>query len=173
MDFLRPHVVADEIAAKRTRYDSENTDEGIVVVSTTTATPNPIRRQPLVSYWSMKSLSCPLFNCNFFQSVLGQQEKRSIVVGDSANNSVYEMVTEEETVEPIGTTFRIYFEYNDDTENQIESSAANANNLSGASHDDDDDVDAPFLALIGRELRAMTPSTRRKFKRNVTQLLYS
>lgn len=121
----------------------------------------------------MKSSSRPLFNCNYFQSVFGQQENRSIVPDDSANNSVYEMVTEGDDVEPIGTTFRIYFEDNDDTENKIESSAANANNLSAASHDDDDDVDAPFLALIGRELRTMTPSNRRKFKRNVTQLLYS
>lgn len=75
-----------------------------------------------------------------------------------------------EPIEPIRTAYEIYFEDNDEINN--EQIATNNNyNFSDASVMDDGDV--TFLTLIGQELRKMTPSAKQQFKRNVTQLLYS
>lgn len=85
------------------------------------------------------------------------------MIEDSDSESSCQMLNEEKTVEPTDTSFEKCSGALDNAENIL--CMANTNNST--------DGDAAFLMLIAKELAKMAPSTRQKFKRNVTQLLYS
>lgn len=76
-----------------------------------------------------------------------------------------------EIVEQNDACYEIYYEDERDyADNRIDLCAANASCLSGESFDDDGDT--AFGSLIICELQKMTPDAKRRFKRNVTQMLF-
>lgn len=110
-----------------------------------------------------------------FQNAFAEQQNSSILIEDSDGESSRPRVH----TETVGTNveyFEIVIQDEDDSANVCnEADATSKNQLLGEAEalDGGIDNDKAFGMLIAEELRKMTPQAQQKFKRNVTQLLYS
>lgn len=99
-----------------------------------------------------------------------RHQKDSSFANHGSGSKLNYPMPNKEIIEQNGDLFEIYIE-DDSADIDKELPETNASPVSGDSSDRERDV--AFGMLITRELQKMLPEAKRKFKRNVTQLLYS